>query len=408
MTASIPRPPDAGLPSPLEDVERFRGALLDFFAERARPLPWRATDDPYAIWVSEIMLQQTRVETVIPYWERWMARFPTVAALADADEAEVLKAWEGLGYYSRARNLRRGAIVVRERFGGEMPAEPQALREVPGVGAYTAGAVASIAFGVVAPAVDGNARRVLARLFDEAEPRPAWLRDRATELVDPERPGDFNEALIELGATVCTPRSPGCAGCPVAVSCAARVAGTVGERPAPKRARAVPERAFVVRVEVVGGGEADGGEPDGGEPGGGKPGGGKPGGGGRWKVRMRRRPSEGLLGGLWEFPAREIVGAAGGADPPGEAIGDIEGEPLAPVTHAFSHFRATYRPFARRVESIPAGAESPGAEPAGADRDGADERWIALEDLADLALPVAQRKIAGSVAEWLAASGHAR
>jgi len=337
----------------LTDIDRFRARLLAFFDAHARPMPWRRTKDPYAIWVSEIMLQQTRVETVIPYWERWMERFPNVDALAEAEESEVLKAWEGLGYYSRARNLRTGAAVVRDRFGGRMPSRPEWLREVPGIGPYTAGAVASIAFGVVTPAVDGNVRRVLARIFDEARPTDAWLRERAGELVDPERPGDYNQALMEFGATLCTPRAPACTRCPVADACAARAAGTVAVRPEPKKRKAVPERVFTVRLDVVMGD------------------------GGRWEVQMRRRPSEGLLGGMWEFPADEID----------DGCPAREAEALEPVTHVFSHFRAEYRPRARIAER----------------RLDLDEgQWIDCDEIDALALPVAQRKIADRLRRWVA------
>ncbi|MCA9738487.1 MAG: A/G-specific adenine glycosylase, partial [Gemmatimonadetes bacterium] len=160
-----------------------------------RDLPWRRTSDPYRVWVSEVMLQQTRVETVIPYYERWLERFPTVSALATADLDDVLPLWKGLGYYSRARNLHRAAQAVLERHGGEVPAEPDALRALPGVGAYTAGAVASIAFGRPEPLVDGNVRRVLSRWYDLEAPGDREVWALARDLVDPERPGDFNQAL---------------------------------------------------------------------------------------------------------------------------------------------------------------------------------------------------------------------
>ncbi len=345
------------------DPRPTRAALLDFFDQRARPLPWRETDDPYAIWVSEIMLQQTRVETVIPYWQRWMARFPDVEALASAREEEVLKAWEGLGYYSRARNLRKGAAVVRERFGGEVPSDPDHLREVPGIGPYTAGAVASIAFGVVTPAVDGNVRRVLSRLFDEPKPTAAWLRDRAGELVDPDRPGDFNQALMELGATVCTPTSPRCTGCPVATRCAARTAGTQEERPAPKKRAPVPHR----RITLV---AACRSTDDG------------------WRVAMRRRPFDGLLGGLWEFPEWEHD-----ADPPLAVT-------LPEVEHAFSHFRATYRPFLVVARGAAEGCGAAELHGTGEVSTG-EPRWLPARQIDALALPVAQRRIAESVLDWL-------
>ncbi len=197
----------------------LRRALLAFYDARRRDLPWRRDPDPYRVWVSEVMLQQTRVDAVVPYYERWLRRFPTLHALATAEPDEVLRAWEGLGYYARARNLHRAARVVRERHAGDVPSEPAALRELPGVGDYTAGAIASIAFGRREPAVDGNVRRVLARLLDVADPPPARLRAVAAALVPAERPGDFNQALMELGALVCTARVPRCADCPVRGVC---------------------------------------------------------------------------------------------------------------------------------------------------------------------------------------------
>ena len=203
-------------------IPAVRSALLGHYDREARPLPWRRDTDPYRVLVSEVMLQQTRVETVTGYYDPWLERFPTVRELARAEEDEVLKAWEGLGYYRRARNLHRAAQMVHDDYAGSLPPTYSGLLTLPGVGEYTAGAVASISFGEVVPAVDGNVRRVLARLYDMADPRPAWLRKTAGDLVDPGRPGDWNQALMELGATVCTPRSPECRGCPIAEWCAAR------------------------------------------------------------------------------------------------------------------------------------------------------------------------------------------
>ena len=188
------------------DPEAFRRALLDHFDHRRRPLPWRMGRTPYRVMVSEFMLQQTRAETVIPYYDRWLRRFPGWDALADASADDVMLAWKGLGYYRRAQNLHRTATIVRERYDGRLPEDPAELRTLPGVGEYTAGAVASIAFGHPVPAVDGNVKRVLSRLMDVGDPTAALLRDEATRLLDPERSGDFNEAMMELGATVCTPR----------------------------------------------------------------------------------------------------------------------------------------------------------------------------------------------------------
>src|SRR5687768_12935276 len=188
------------------DIRRMRRALLGFYDAHRRALPWREDPRPYRVWISEVMLQQTRVDAVLPYYRAWMERFPDVRALAAAPLDDVLKAWEGLGYYARARNLHKTALVVHDRMGGELPARAAELRELPGFGEYTAGAVASIAFGERVPAVDGNVRRVLARLFDEPAPSAGWLRERAAALLDRERPGDWNQALMELGATGCTPR----------------------------------------------------------------------------------------------------------------------------------------------------------------------------------------------------------
>jgi A/G-specific adenine glycosylase len=252
----------------------FRGALVRWFRRNKRELPWRATRDPYAVWVSEIMLQQTRVETVIPYFARWLRAFPTAASLARAPFARALKLWEGLGYYSRARNLHRAAKLVAK---DGMPREAEALRRLPGIGRYTAGAIASIAFDERAPIVDGNVSRVFARVFSiranvklPATQRRLW--SLAEQLLPPRRCGEFNEALMELGALVCLPVNPKCSGCPLR-----RVCASPGDA-LPNRGG--PPRATTVTHDVVfarrGG-----------------------------KVLMRRRPSRGLLAGMWELPPRE-------------------------------------------------------------------------------------------------------
>ena len=211
-------------------MKAVRRALLAWYRANRRELPWRATRDPYAIWVSEAMLQQTRVETAIPYYERFLERFPDVAALASADLDDVLGAWAGLGYYSRARNLHAAARLVAERHGGEVPDDVEQLRALPGVGRYTAGAIASIAFDRPEPVVDGNAARVLTRLHDIREDvRSARVARRLWEesaaLVRGPQPGLLNQALMELGARVCTPRAPRCPTCPLLRHCAAYRAG---------------------------------------------------------------------------------------------------------------------------------------------------------------------------------------
>jgi A/G-specific adenine glycosylase len=215
-------------------VREIRRRLLAWYDRNRRDLPWRRTRDPYAIWVSEIMLQQTRVETVLPYYDRFLARFPTVQALAEADVDEVLARWSGLGYYRRARSLHRAAATVVERHGGRFPDRFEEVLALPGIGRYTAGAILSIAHDRPHPVLDGNVKRVLARLFRLAQPRPERrLWDLAERLVPPSRPGDFNQALMELGARICVPSSPSCAACPLARDCEAGRAGDPEAFPAP-------------------------------------------------------------------------------------------------------------------------------------------------------------------------------
>lgn len=284
--------------------------VVDFYRRHQRDLPWRRTRDPYAIWVSEIMLQQTRVATVIPYWERWMTRFPTVAALAAAPLDDVLAAWAGLGYYSRARNLHAGARWVAGERAGEVPRTADGLRAVPGIGPYTAGAIASIAWGERAPLVDGNVARVLARVHaveddvkGAAGQRRIWALAGAlmAALDAGDHAGELNQGLMELGATVCTPTAPTCPTCPLSGQCAARAAGRQDQLPrlpARKAAAELPELAAVALwIER------------------------------RGQVLLARRPAGGLYGGLWELPqgadaraAASAVGLAlrGAARPLGE------------------------------------------------------------------------------------------
>jgi A/G-specific adenine glycosylase len=347
-----------------DDTMEIRGSLLTWYDEHRRDLPWRAADseapDPYRVWLSEVMLQQTRVETVRGYYERWLARFPTLQSLAAAPLDEVLKAWEGLGYYSRARNFHRAVREVTERYDGRVPDEPEAFRALPGVGRYTAGAVMSIAFARQEPIVDGNVRRVFARLTDEPTPTDADLWRLAASLVPGERPGDLNQALMELGATVCTPRSPRCPACPVAEFCAARAAGTQEQRPARKAARPLPHEDVAVAVVEHQG---------------------------RWL--LVRRPVDARLGGMWEFPGtvrkpRESTAAAavrGVRDGLGAEV--RAGEAIGTVEHAFSHLRASYH--AVRCTWV-------GGEPRAVGWDAWG--WAAPDELERYALPAAQKRIA--------------
>lgn len=254
----------------------FRAALLQWFRRQKRALPWRQTSDPYAIWISEVMLQQTRVETVIPYYVRFLARFPTVRALASAHEDEVLSLWAGLGYYSRARNLHAAAQLLARKSAGQMPRDANELRALPGIGRYTAGAIASIAFGQREPVVDGNVSRVLARIYADAAPRLVQWQ-RAADLLPRSRPGDFNQALMELGATVCTARAPRCADCPVAQHCNACQTKQVQDFPQKVR-RKNPRRVQSVCAIVQR----------------------------KSQWLMVKQPSRGLLGGLWGWPSWEI------------------------------------------------------------------------------------------------------
>jgi A/G-specific adenine glycosylase len=274
--------------------QAIASAVVEHFARVRRDLPWRRTRDPYAIWVSEIMLQQTRVATVIPYWERWMAKFPTVSALAEAPLDDVLAAWAGLGYYSRARNLHAGAREVDARFGGALPSRAAELREVPGIGPYTAGAIASIAFGERAPLVDGNVARLLARLFGiEAEikstagQRALWSEAGALMRALPQgvAPGDLNEGLMELGATICAAAQPRCLGCPLATACVAARGGRQDELPVVAARKKASDLPLIARTVVWV--EDDG------------------------AIVLVRRTPDGLFGGLWELPPLEVAGAMG-------------------------------------------------------------------------------------------------
>lgn len=233
--------------------KNFTQTILSWYDQGHRDLPWRRTQDPYRIWISEIMLQQTRAETVVSYYERFLARYPTVQDLASAPEEELLKAWEGLGYYSRARSLQKAAKEIVARYGGQLPADLEKLRALPGIGDYTAGAIASIAFGIPAAAVDGNVERVLCRwdaIKDEVG-TPAVRRQiaaRAQALVPRDRPGAFANAMMEMGATMCTPKNPKCLLCPVREGCMGFAQGIAQELPrkAKKKAQRVENRAVLL------------------------------------------------------------------------------------------------------------------------------------------------------------------
>ncbi|OGL61404.1 MAG: hypothetical protein A3I72_01850 [Candidatus Tectomicrobia bacterium RIFCSPLOWO2_02_FULL_70_19] len=256
----------------------MRERLLGWYAQEKRGLPWRGEREPYRIWVSEAMLQQTRAGTAAPRYARFLARFPTLRALADAPLEAVLAEWQGLGYYGRARSLHRAAREVAGKFGGDLPRDLESLRSLPGFGPYLAGAVGSIAFGLRTPAVDGNVLRVLSRLLDLPLPvdKPegrAAIEKEAQALLPPSKPGDFNQALMDLGARLCLPRSPRCGECLLEALCAARKTGTVAKRPV-KSPRLAPREATVFQLWAEQ----------------------------RGKLRLARREENGLFGGLWELP----------------------------------------------------------------------------------------------------------
>jgi A/G-specific adenine glycosylase len=309
----------------------FQSDLLVWYDQHGADLPWRENHDAYRVWLSEIMLQQTQVETVKPYFERFLVAFPTVHDLAAAPLDHVLKLWEGLGYYSRARNLHQAAQKVSQDYGGQFPQSVDGLMMLSGVGRYTAGAIASIAFGQVAPLLDGNVIRVFARLTDlEADVTQPAVKDDlwklAEEWLDHTRPGDYNQSLMELGRVVCKPRAPLCDVCPVQKYCKAFTNGTQQERPVKKKKAATPHYDVVAGMIWNDAGH----------------------------LLIAQRPLEGLLGGLWEFP--------GGKQEAGETLPeclrrelqeelaiDVEvGELFTTVQHTFTHFKITLHAFSCR------------------------------------------------------------
>ncbi len=305
-------------------LAEFRERLLQWFTGAQRDLPWRKTRDPYSIWISEVMLQQTQVKTVLKYYSRFLQAFPDVATLAHASQQQVLKIWEGLGYYARARNLHKAAKYMVEHLGARIPATYDELRRIPGIGEYTAAAVASIAFGEPRAAVDGNVRRVLCRIFRfEEDVHSQKARDAlqayADRLLSPDRPGDFNQAMMELGATLCTPRKPKCLLCPVSRFCRARLElDDPAMLPLKRQTRAVPH--YRVAVGII------------------------------WDegyIFIDRRDENGMLGGLWEFPGGKIENGETAQEAVRREIKeeldlDIEvGDFYMEVRHAYSHFKIT-------------------------------------------------------------------
>jgi A/G-specific adenine glycosylase len=343
--------------------KQMRKALVAWYGANKRDLPWRNTRDPYQIWVSEVMLQQTQVKTVVPYFYRFIARFPDIHALAFSDLQAVLKRWEGLGYYSRARNLHRAAGIVVRDHGGVIPSTEAEFKQLPGVGDYIAAAVLSIAYDQPLAVVDGNVKRVLSRLFLCTAPvnhsaSHTVFKRRAAELMDKTIPADYNQALMELGALVCKPTHPMCPECPLRTHCRASKGGRVGDFPRRKKAKPLPEHALAVGVVIK-----------------------------RGKLLITRRPEKGLLGGLWEFPN----GSIDDQETPNaaclrhlKASTSITAEIDAFVTrinHAYTHFRITMDVFACGFISGRVRLNGP-----------VDYRWVAFDEIKTYPLPKAVHK----------------
>jgi A/G-specific adenine glycosylase len=352
----------------------FQDALLGWYDVSRRVLPWRAKPgikpDPYRVWLSEIMLQQTTVKAVIPYFQAFLARWPDARALGAASRDEILAAWAGLGYYSRARNLHACAEKLAQE---DFPADEAGLRQLPGIGAYTAAAIAAIAFGQPAAAVDGNVERVISRLFALSAPLPAakaQIRALAKQLVSQERPGDYAQAMMDLGATICTPRSPSCPRCPVSPFCAALRRGEQEQFPvkAPKAPRPIRRGdAFVILRELEG----------------------------CPNILLRRRPEKGLLGGMMEVPCTPWSADLERSQPvsvrPSSQSGPSRSNwtPAAAVQHTFTHFHLEMRVFAARYAQVENEAASLGGD------------WAALSSLPQHALPSVMKKAVASGLEAL-------
>ncbi len=348
------------------ECAQLQRLLLDWFREFGRDLPWRRTYRPYEVWISEMMLQQTQVKTMLPYYHRWMERFPDVPSLASSSEEEVLRLWAGLGYYSRAINLRKAAQIMVREYGGRLPRDHRALLRLPGIGRYSAGAIMSIAFNEDFPVVDGNVERILARMFNVAVPvkqgeglKAIWnLAERLLPRGEGKR---FNQALMDLGAAVCLPRNPVCGVCPVRGGCRALHEGPVGERPVSiKRKPAVP-------IDVAIGVLIDEG-----------------------KVLIQKRPPSGLMPNLWEFPGGKVTDG----EAPEEAVVREFLEELnlrvhchskiALIRHSYTSFRVVLHAFWCRLQGDGDKMALHGA---------VEARWVGVEELLDYPFPAANRRL---------------
>ena len=315
------------------EIESLRKELLKWYQAHHRDLPWRRSNNPYRIWVSEVMLQQTQVRTVLDYYRRFITKFPNIKRLAESDMEAVLKAWEGMGYYARARNLHRAANIVLQDYGGRIPQQWEAFHSLPGVGDYIAAAVLSIAFNQPHAVVDGNVKRLLARLFRIHAPvnrtgSHRRFKEAAGKLLDCRQPGNFNQAMMELGAVICKPRNPLCDFCPINEHCRAFATRQVAAFPKRQKTKATPQ--YHIAVGVIFKNE---------------------------RVLITRRKTEGLLGGLWEFPGGKIKD---GESAQSACIREIKEEVnldvqierhLTTVKHAYTHFKIVMEVFCCRYHS---------------------------------------------------------
>ena len=348
----------------VEHYQGFRDALSAWFTDYQREMPWRGIDDPYRIWVSEVMLQQTQVKKVVAYYERFVARFPSVSDLAAAPLQDVLKVWEGLGYYARARNLHKAAQMIVNELEGEVPRDYATFRKLPGVGDYSAAAVQSIAFNTPYAAVDGNIKRVLARLFlmdapiNDAKSGKAF-QQKADALLERDAPGLFNQAMMELGAIVCRPQSPTCLVCPVNTFCEAFHTMRQDEFPKRRETKRTPEHALAVGVIYNRAGE----------------------------VLLTQRQLDGLLGGLWEFPGGEIAEGETAEAACVRTIAEVVNlsvvnvQYLTRVRHAFTHFKIVVDVFRCDYEAGEVVLDGP-----------RDAKWIEIAALREYPLPRATHK----------------
>lgn len=354
------------------DKVLYHHRLLEWFRKNQRSMPWRETRNPYKIWVSEIMLQQTQVKTVIPYYLKFLHRFPTVESLAEADLNAVLKYWEGLGYYSRGRNLHKAAKQVVEKYQGRIPKDEAEIRTLPGIGEYTAAAILSIAHDIPLPAVDGNVRRVLSRMLKLSVPVNASssygvFSKEADALMCSGEPGQYNQAMMELGATVCKPSRPLCADCPVNGFCGAFLEGTVESFPVRRRSKEVPTHRIAVGVVIRDG-----------------------------SFLITRRKQSGLLGGLWEFPGGKIQKNETAEQ---ACIRELNEETslnvtvvshLQQVKHAYSHFKIVMDVFVCRYVSGEVSLSGP-----------VDFKWITPAEIGNYPFPGANHKFIPNLREFL-------